>query len=60
MKIERLIIMLVAFLIMLSSTFTLLATTDRTPIYINIIAIVILMVLVVFLIYKDKNKKRNV
>lgn len=56
MKTVRLLILLTAFLIMISSVFTLLATTDRTPVYCNIAAMVCLGVAISFLNFKGKPK----
>ncbi|GHV63523.1 hypothetical protein FACS1894195_5710 [Bacteroidia bacterium] len=57
MKPVRLTIMLAAFLIMLSSVFTLFSTTDRTPIYLNIAAMVALIVAITVLNFQKANKK---
>lgn len=58
MKIVRLLIMLTAFLIMISSVVTLFSTTERTPVYINIAAMVVLMVIIALLNFQ-KNKENN-
>lgn len=54
MKIARLLILLTAFLIMISSVFTLSATTDRTSVYINVVAMACLVIVVTLLNYKKK------
>ncbi|MDR0981824.1 MAG: hypothetical protein LBM07_01095 [Culturomica sp.] len=56
MKTIRLLLILAAFLIMLSSVIVLYAMADRTPVYINIAAMVCLMVIVTLLNF-NKNKK---
>lgn len=56
MKIVRLLIMLTAFLIMISSVLTLYTTTNRTPVYLNIAAMAVLIVIVTLLNFKKNNK----
>lgn len=56
MKIVRLLIMLTAFLIMISSVLSLYTTTNRTPVYLNIAAMAILIVIVTLLNFKKNNK----
>lgn len=56
MKLVRLLILLTAFLIMISSVFTLSLTTDRTPVYINVAAMASLMIAVSVLNLKNKSK----
>lgn len=56
MKTVRLLILLTAFLIMISSVFTLSATTDRTPVYINVGAMLALAIAVSLLNFKNKPK----
>ena len=58
MKIIRLLIMLTAFLVMISSAVTLFSTTDRTPVYINIAAMCVLIVIISILNF-HKNKGNN-
>lgn len=58
MKIIRLLIMLTAFLIMISSALTLFNTTDRTPVYINVAAMVCLVAVVTLLNFKKQNEKQ--
>lgn len=59
MKTVRLLIILAAFLIMISSAFTLLATTDRTAVYINIFAMLSLAVAVTIMISKTPESVRT-
>ena len=54
MKIVRLLIILTAFLIMISSVMTLYATTDRTPVYLNIAAMAILIIIITLLNFQKK------
>ena len=49
MKIIRLLIILTAFLLMISSALSLFSNTDRTPVYIN----------VTLLNFKNKNKNEQ-
>lgn len=57
MKIVRLLIMLTAFLIMISSAFSLNATSDRTAVYINVAAMACLVVAISLMNFnKIKNK----
>lgn len=49
MKIIRILIMLTAFLIMISSVFTLFTTTNRTPVYLNIAAMATLIAVITLL-----------
>lgn len=58
MKIIRLLIMLTAFLIMLSSVFTLFSTPDRTAIYLNVAAMVCLIAIITLLNFRKKNETR--
>jgi divalent metal cation (Fe/Co/Zn/Cd) transporter len=58
MKLIRLLIMLTAFLVMISSAITLFSTTDRTPVYINIAAMCVLIVIITILNFQ-KNKGNN-
>lgn len=60
MKVIRILIMLTAFLIMISSAFTLFSTTDRTPIYINVAAMVCLIAIISLLNFQKKNTRRDV
>lgn len=59
MKIIRLLVILTAFLIMISSAITLYSTTDRTPVYINVAAMTCLIVIVTLLNFRknDQNYK---
>ena len=54
MKIIRLLIMLTAFLIMISSVITLYATTNRMPVYLNIVAMAALVAVITLLNFKKK------
>ena len=56
MKIIRLLIMLTAFLIMISSVITLYTTANRTPVYLNIAAMAVLIAIVTLLNFKKNNK----
>lgn len=56
MKTIRLLIMLTAFLIMISSAFSLFTTTDRTPVYINVAAMACLIIIVTLLNFQKKNE----
>lgn len=56
MKIIRLLIMLTAFLIMISSAISLYTTPDHTPVYINIAAMLCLVVVVTLMNFQKKNK----
>ncbi len=57
MKTARLLIILGAFLIMISSVFSLMTTTDRTPVYINIFAMLSLAIAVSVMNFQKNNKK---
>lgn len=57
MKIVRLLIMLTAFLIMISSALSLYNSTDRTPVYINVAAMACLVIVVSLLNFQKKNPK---
>lgn len=59
MKTVRLMIILSAFLIMISSVFSLMQNTDRTAVYLNVGAMFCLMVAVTFLNFKNKNSKEQ-
>ncbi len=56
MKIIRLLVILTAFLIMISSAITLYSTTDRTPVYINIAAMACLVVIVTLLNFRKNDQ----
>ncbi|MDE6451501.1 MAG: hypothetical protein K2L23_04290 [Odoribacter sp.] len=56
MKIIRLLIILTAFLIMISSVMTLYTSTNRTPVYLNITAMAVLMAIVTLLNFRKNNK----
>lgn len=58
MKTVRLLIMLTAFLIMISSAFSLYTTTDRTPVYINIAAMVCLVIVISLMNFNKSKDKR--
>ena len=55
MKIIRLLIILTAFLLMIS----LFSNTDRTPVYINVASMACLMIVVTLLNFKNKNKNEQ-
>lgn len=59
MKIIRLLIMLTAFLIMISSALILYSTTDRTPVYINVAAMACLVVIVTLLNFRKTNQNEK-
>ena len=54
MKIIRLLIILTAFLLMISSALSLFSNTDRTPVYINVASMVVTL-----LNFKNKNKNEQ-
>ncbi len=56
MKIIRLLVILTAFLIMISSAITLYSTTDRTPVYINVAAMACLVVIVTLLNFRKNDQ----
>lgn len=56
MKIIRLLIILTAFLIMISSVMTLYNSTDRTPVYINVAAMACLVIIVSLLNFRKNNQ----
>ncbi len=58
MKIIKLLIILTAFLIMISSALTLFSTPDRTPVYVNVAAMACL-VAVVTLQNFQRNKQKE-
>ncbi len=60
MKIIRLLIMLTAFLIMVSSALILFAPTDhKTPVYINIAAMVCLVAVITLLNFHKQKENRG-
>ena len=59
MKIIRLLIILTAFLLMISSALSLFSNTDRTPVYINVASMACLMIVVTLLNFKNKNKNEQ-
>jgi len=58
MKAAKLLIMLSAFLIMISSVFTLMATSDRTGVYLNVGAMFCLVLAISVMNFKNNPKKR--
>lgn len=56
MKIIRLLIILTAFLIMISSVISLYNSTDRTPVYINVTAMACLIAVVTLLNFRKNNQ----
>lgn len=59
MKPAKLLIMLSAFLIMLSSVFTLAATPDRTGVYLNVGAMFCLVIAISVMNFKNNQAKRQ-
>lgn len=59
MKTVRILLILAAFLIMVSSVLTLMATTDRTPVYINVAAMLSLAVAVSVMNFKKGGNDRR-
>ncbi|MGL5682020.1 MAG: hypothetical protein ACRDDZ_03060 [Marinifilaceae bacterium] len=60
MKAVRLLIVTTAFLLMLSSIFSVMTASNRTPVYINIAGIICLAVAVSLLnFYGNKNKPED-
>ena len=59
MKAAKLLIMLSAFLIMISSVFTLMATSERTGVYLNVGAMFCLVIAISVLNFKNNPKKRQ-
>ena len=57
MKTVRILIILGAFLIMISSVFSLMTTTDRTPVYINICDQLSLAIAVSVMNFQKNNRK---
>lgn len=56
MKTIRLLLILSAFLIMVSSALSLNNTIDRTPVYVNVAAMACLIIVVSLLNFKNKPK----
>lgn len=54
MKIIRLLIILTAFLLMISSALILYTTSERTPVYLNIAAMLCLVITVTLLNFQKK------
>lgn len=59
MKAAKLLIMLSAFLIMISSVFTLMATSERTGVYLNVGAMFCLVIAISVMNFKNNPKKRQ-
>lgn len=59
MKTVRLLLILAAFLIMVSSVLVLMATTDRTPVYINIAAMLSLAIAISVMNFKKNGQDRR-
>lgn len=57
MKVARILIVTTAFLIMISSALSLLSSTDRTPVYVNVAAMICLVVVVALLNFKSNKEK---
>lgn len=56
MKIIRLLLILTAFLIMISSMISLYTTTNRTPVYLNVAAMAVLIIMVTLLNFRKNNQ----
>jgi len=56
MKIIRLLLILTAFLIMISSVISLYTTTNRTPVYLNVAAMAVLIIMVTLLNFRKNNQ----
>lgn len=59
MKAAKLLIMLSAFLIMISSVLTLMATPDRTGVYLNVGAMFGLVLAISVMNFKNNPEKRS-
>ena len=59
MKAAKLVIMLSAFLIMISSVFTLMATSERTGVYLNVGAMFCLVIAISVMNFKNNPEKRQ-
>lgn len=59
MKAAKLLIMLSAFLIMISSVFTLMATSERTGVYLNVGAMFCLVIAISVINFKNNPEKRQ-
>ncbi len=59
MKYAKLLIMLSAFLIMISSVLTLMATSDRTGVYLNVGAMFCLVIAISVMNFKNNPEKRS-
>lgn len=59
MKIIKLLIILTAFLIMISSALTLFSTSDRTPVYVNVAAMACLVAVVTILNFRQNKQKEQ-
>lgn len=59
MKAAKLLIMLSAFLIMISSVFTLMATSERTDVYLNVGAMFCLVIAISVMNFKNNPEKRQ-
>lgn len=59
MRIIRLLIILTAFLIMISSAFSLYAPGDRTSVYLNIAAMACLIGIITLLNFQNKDKNNR-
>ena len=56
MKIIRLLIILTAFLVMISSVISLYTTTNRTPVDLNVSAMAVLIIILTLLNFRKNNK----
>ncbi len=59
MKAAKLLILLSAFLIMISSVLTLMATPDRTGVYLNVGAMFCLVLAISVMNFKNNPEKRS-
>ncbi|MDE5639696.1 MAG: hypothetical protein K2I47_07940 [Odoribacter sp.] len=59
MKAAKLLIMLSAFLIMISCVFTLMATSERTGVYLNVGAMFCLVIAISVMNFNNKPEKRQ-
>jgi len=57
MKFTKILIVLAAFLIMISSIMILPLTESRMPVYINVAAMIVLAIVIVIISTNKKNKK---
>lgn len=58
MKIIRIIIILTAFLIMISSALSLYSNTDKTPVYVNVAAMACLVLVITLMNFRKDCKSK--